>query len=224
MTGAWVSELSSPLGSKSDPSAGHVSWISIYFLIGVPEVGYVFGFIFWFHRRAWFWIWVCSKKQDFFKKCAFSFEKMVDYARPGDQKLSSSGGLIWVTFRMSVLNPARGYSIGFGRGAVFGPRCRVRNQNKIPSRIVRDKKNVKKMKCQGGPNLVPQGAPFSNLSQFFMQNAFAKPPQLHQDNWNISSRKASQKNKYQSRHTSDPQNEEHKETQRSQKRHWNTNF
>ena len=43
MTGAWVSELSSPSGSKSDPSAGHVSWISIYFLIGVPQLGHVLG-------------------------------------------------------------------------------------------------------------------------------------------------------------------------------------
>ena len=46
MTGAWVSELSSPSGSKSDPSAGHVSWISIYFLIGVPELGNVLGSFF----------------------------------------------------------------------------------------------------------------------------------------------------------------------------------
>ena len=139
------------------------------------------GFIFRFHRRAWFWIWVCPKKQDFFKRYAFSFEKMVDYARPGDQKLSSSGGPIWVTFRMSVLNPAGGDSIGFGGGAVFGPLCRVGNQNKVPSRIVRDKKIFKKMTCQGGANLVPQRAPFSTLSQFSTQNAFAKPPQLHQD-------------------------------------------
>ena len=59
---------------------------------------------------------------------------------------------------------------------------------------------IQKMKCQTGPNLVPQGASFSNLSRFSAQSAFAKPPQLHQDNWNISPRRANHKNKYQSRH------------------------
>ena len=94
VTGAWVSELSSPSGSKSEPSAGHVSWITIYFLIGVPELGHLFGFIFLVPPESLILDLGVSKKQDFFKKCAFSFEKMVDYARPGDQKLSSSGGPI----------------------------------------------------------------------------------------------------------------------------------
>ena len=66
VTGAWVSELSSPLGSNLEPVSGtifsHICWISIYFLKGVPEFGPGFKFIFWSHRRAWFWTWMCPKE------------------------------------------------------------------------------------------------------------------------------------------------------------------
>ena len=80
------------IGPLSRTIFSHVSWISIYFLKGVPEFGHVFGFIFWSHRRTWFWIWVCPKKTRFFEKMCIFFRKNGWLGAPWGPKIRFTSG------------------------------------------------------------------------------------------------------------------------------------
>ena len=107
VTDAWVSELSSPLGSKIGPVSrtifSHIWWIFIYFLKSVPEFGHLFRSIFWTHRRTWFWIWMCPKERVFLKNCAIFFEKNGWLGAPSWPKIgfvsgASLGHVLQVSF------------------------------------------------------------------------------------------------------------------------------
>ena len=107
VTDAWVSELSSPLGSKIGPVSrtifSHIWWIFIYFLISVPEFGHLFRSIFWTHQITWFWSWMCPKEGVFLKNCGFFFRKNDWLSAPSWPKIgfvsgASLGHVLQVSF------------------------------------------------------------------------------------------------------------------------------
>ena len=152
-------------------------------------------------------LWLkCPKEGVFLKNCAFFFEKMVDWARPGDQKLGSSAGPVWVTFCRSVFGCAGVCFVGPGRRTIFSHISRVENHIAASPRIVCDKKFLRNGSAGQGLNLTPHGCSFLNPSRFSVRDAVTKPSQLDQGNAPSFMTKQGHKKKHRSRNTSDPQN------------------
>ena len=206
-----------PWGQKLDPLAGPflVTFDEFLytFLKACLNLGTFLGPFFGPTGERDFGSGCVQKKEFFWKIVQFFFEKMVDWARPGDQKLGSSAGPVWVTFCRSVFGCAGVCFVGPGRRTIFSHISRVENHIAASPRIVCDKKFLRNGSAGQGLNLTPHGCSFLNLSRFSVRDAVTKPSQLDQGNAPSFMTKQGHKKRSIEADTSDPQSQKLKNTQ-----------